>query len=280
MNELYNKVCFNASKKTTTSYSTSFSSGILLFNRKIRQDIYNVYGFVRFADEIVDTYDGPEKAALLEEFRAETFHALERGVSFNPIIHAFQLTVKKHDIDLHLITAFLDSMEMDLSKRDYDRNQFDAYIYGSAEVIGLMCLAVFTHDKTEFEELKPYALALGSAFQKINFMRDMKSDYQDRGRIYFPQVEFSNFSSDEKAQIENEILKELDLARIGISKLPSRARFGVFLAYSYYNTLFNKIRNATPLELKAERIRVPNWHKAFIMMKVVCRVDQINPIKS
>lgn len=268
MNQLFNSVCFNASKNTTSSYSTSFSTGILLFNRKIRQDIYNIYGFVRFADEIVDTYRGHSKDQILQEFKRDTFIALERGISFNPIIHSFQLTVNKFQIDKELIEAFLDSMAMDLDKKKYDQSQYESYIFGSAEVIGLMCLSVFTQDKRKYQELKPYALALGSVFQKINFLRDMKSDYQDRGRVYFPQIQFQEFSQMEKMMIESDIAKELEIAKVGILKLPLSARFGVLLAYSYYHTLFKKICSASPLELKSIRIRVPNLHKGLIMLRV------------
>lgn len=268
MNHLFNSVCFNASKNTTSSYSTSFSTGILLFNRKIRQDIYNIYGFVRFADEIVDTYRGHSKDQILQEFKRDTFIALERGISFNPIIHSFQITVNKFQIDKELIEAFLDSMAMDLDKKKYDQSQYESYIFGSAEVIGLMCLSVFTQDERKYQELKPYALALGSVFQKINFLRDMKSDYQDRGRVYFPQIQFQEFSQMEKMMIESDIAKELEIAKVGILKLPLSARFGVLLAYSYYHTLFKKICSASPLELKSIRIRVPNLHKGLIMLRV------------
>lgn len=269
MNCLFNNVCFDASKNTTKSYSTSFSAGILLFHKKIRQDIYNIYGFVRFADEIVDTYNGEFKDQILQEFKRETFTAIERGISFNPIIQSFQLTVNKFHIDRGLIEAFLDSMAMDLDKKSYSQAQFESYIFGSAEVIGLMCLSVFTQEKRKYEELKPYAIALGSVFQKINFLRDIKSDYQELGRVYFPHIHFKEFSQLEKRQIESEIYKELVVAKMGISKLPPTARFGVLLAYSYYNTLFKKICSASPLELKSLRIRVPNLYKVIIMLRVL-----------
>lgn len=269
MNCLFNNVCFDASKNTTKSYSTSFSTGILLFHKKIRQDIYNIYGFVRFADEIVDTYNGEFKDQILQEFKRETFTAIERGISFNPIIQSFQLTVNKFHIDRGLIEAFLDSMAMDLDKKSYSQAQFESYIFGSAEVIGLMCLSVFTQEKRKYEELKPYAIALGSVFQKINFLRDMKSDYQELGRVYFPHIHFKEFSQLEKRQIESDISKELAEAKMGISKLPLTARFGVLLAYSYYNTLFKKICSASPLELKSLRIRVSNLYKVIIMLRVL-----------
>lgn len=268
MNNLFNKTCFYSSKKTTQLYSTSFSSGILFFHRSIRQDIYNIYGFVRFADEIVDTYMGVDSAEILNEFKQETFKAIERGVSFNPIIHSFQLTVTKHEIDLELIHSFLKSMEMDLSKKEFNKEQFDQYVYGSAEVIGLMCLSVFTKDKSEYLNLKNCAVALGSAFQKINFIRDMGSDFYDRGRIYFPKVEFSNFSNREKKEIEHQISQELELARQGILKLPRNSRKGVFLAFSYYMSLFSKIISTESSELQSKRIRISNWQKFLIMIRV------------
>lgn len=273
MNELYNKVCFYASKKTTTSYSTSFSTGILLFDRNIRQDIYNIYGFVRFADEIVDTYEGEDKIELLANFRAETFDAINRRISFNPIIHSFQHTVNKHQIELDLISAFLKSMEMDLTKKNYDLQEFNNYVYGSAEVIGLMCLSVFIKDKTSYTELKSAAIALGSAFQKINFLRDIKSDFYDRGRVYFPAINFDKFTLFEKKEIEREIAKELELARNGIIMLPVSARYGVLLAYAYYKSLFNKIQNTSPSDLKDKRMRISNLSKFFIMLKILCRVS-------
>lgn len=268
MNDLYNQVCFQVSKITTTRYSTSFSSGILLFDKTIRQDIYNIYGYVRFADEIVDTYTGDSKVHILQEFKQDTFVAIERGISLNPIIHSFQLTVNRHRIDKVLIEAFLDSMAMDLDQKNFDQSQYEAYIYGSAEVIGLMCLSIFTPDSRVYQELKPYAIALGSVFQKINFLRDMKSDYHERGRVYFPQVQFAGFSNTEKRLIEKEISKELAIAKKGVLKLPKRARYGVLLAYSYYASLFEKIRLASPMKLISIRIRVPNYYKAIIMLKI------------
>lgn len=268
MNDLYQKVCFQVSKITTSSYSTSFSSGILLFDKAIRQDIYNIYGYVRFADEIVDTYTGDSKVQILQEFKQDTFVAIERGISLNPIIHAFQLTVNRNQIDKVLIEAFLDSMAMDLDQKNYDQSQYKEYIFGSAEVIGLMCLSIFTSDSRVYQDLKPYAITLGSVFQKINFLRDIKSDYHERGRVYFPQVQFAGFSNNEKRLIEKEISAELVVAKKGILKLPKRARYGVLLAYSYYSVLFDRICLASPMKLKSVRIRVPNYYKAIIMFKV------------
>jgi 15-cis-phytoene synthase len=195
MDSLFNQVCALSSEIITKKYSTSFSMGIMLFDKSIRTPIYNLYGFVRFADEIVDTYDGNEKALLLEEFRNETFKAIQRKVSFNPVLHSFQQVVNHYNIDHDLINAFLDSMAMDLNMDEHDNESYKKYIYGSAEVVGLMCLKIFVDsNEDEYKALKPYACALGSAFQKVNFLRDLKSDYKERGRIYFPGVDFGTFS--------------------------------------------------------------------------------------
>ncbi len=276
MDHIFNSVCCSTSRITTNRYSTSFSSGILLFNRKIRQDIYNIYGYVRFADEIVDTYNGIDKAEILRDFRKETFIAINRGVSFNPIIHSFQLSVNKHQIDLGLIESFLRSMEMDLDLKHYDRNGFDDYVYGSAEVIGLMCLSIFVSDRNEFKKLKPFAISLGSAFQKINFLRDLESDFNDRGRCYFPNLDTSDFSIDDKKRIEAEIQLEMIKAREGILQLPKSSRFGVLLAFLYYEKLLKKIRFSTPSELWSRRIRIPNWQKLMIFFKMFLRCYLVN----
>lgn len=276
MDHIFNSVCCSTSRITTKRYSTSFSSGILLFNRKIRQDIYNIYGYVRFADEIVDTYSGKDKPEILSDFKKETFSAINRGVSFNPIIHSFQHAVNKHKIDLDLIKSFLRSMEMDLDLKHYDKDGFDDYVYGSAEVIGLMCLSIFVSDRNEFNRLKPFAISLGSAFQKINFLRDLENDFNDRGRSYFPNVEINGFSIDEKKLIEAEIQMELDRARQGIFQLPSNSRFGVLLAFLYYEKLFNKICSSTPSDLRKVRIRIPNWQKAIIFLKMIFRFYLLN----
>jgi 15-cis-phytoene synthase len=266
MNDLYNKVCHYCSEYTTKSYSTSFSLGIKVFDHKFRQPIYDIYGFVRFADEIVDTYKGKNTAYLLDKFRKDTFEAIEHGVSFNPILQSFQLVVNEYKIDLHLIEAFLDSMEMDLHKDVHDPSSYKQYIYGSAEVVGLMCLHVFIGlDKEKYKSLVTPACALGSAFQKVNFLRDIKSDYIDRGRIYFPDVDMTNFTEEDKKKIEADILAEFDLAYKGIVQLPKGVRFGVMSAYRYYLSLFQKIKNNPASTILNARVRIPNRQKLLLL---------------
>ena len=266
MIELYHKVCVNASKMVTNSYSTSFSLGIRMFAEELREPIYNIYGFVRFADEIVDTFHDYDQPALLREFRRDTYQAIERGISLNPVLHAFQKVVKKYDIGLDLIDSFLDSMEMDLESRIFDRTMYDRYIFGSAEVVGLMCLKVFVAgDSEEYERLKEPAMKLGSAFQKVNFLRDIKSDFKERGRVYFPGVAYESFSCADKEQIEAEIQADFDKALIGINALPKGARLGVYLAYQYFQRLLTKIQNCSAAEVKERRIRVRDASKMMIL---------------
>lgn len=268
MDTLYNLVCDECSEKITKRYSTSFSLGILLFDKDIRRHIYNIYGFVRFADEIVDTYKGDDKAALLDEFRNQTFTSIQRKVSLNPVLHSFQQTVNEYNIGLDLIHAFLDSMAMDLGKKIYDNDLLDKYVYGSAEVVGLMCLKVFVNNDVEkYESLTPYARALGSAFQKVNFLRDLKSDYDDRGRIYFPNINFKNFTQEDKRAIEQNIKKEFNDALIGIKLLPTNCRFGVYSAYKYYLRLFEKIQHSPAEKIKEQRLRVNNTEKIYVLTK-------------
>jgi len=240
--------------------------GIKLFDKKLRNPIYSIYGFVRFADEIVDTFHDKDKAALLKEFRADTYKAIEQKISLNPILHAFQSVVNAYEIDRDLIEAFLDSMEMDLHYSKYEDALYNKYIYGSAEVVGLMCLKVFTENNhKQYNELKDSARSLGSAFQKINFLRDIKSDYQERGRTYFPDVDYENFTEENKRAIEADIKADFDQGLEGIQNLPKGARLGVYLAYVYYINLFNKIRNSSPLTVKQERIRVRNRKKIYLL---------------
>jgi len=266
MIELYHKVCVDASKMVTNSYSTSFSLGIRMFAEELREPIYNIYGFVRFADEIVDTFHDYDKSTLLQEFRQDTYRAIERGISLNPILHSFQKVVKEYDIGLDLIDGFLDSMEMDLDHRIFDRKMYDKYIFGSAEVVGLMCLKVFVKgDSYEYERLKAPAMKLGSAFQKVNFLRDIKSDYEDRGRIYFPGVAYDSFTCSDKEQIEAEIQADFDEALVGINALPKGARLGVYLAYQYFRQLLNRIKKCKAVEVKERRIRVPDATKIMIL---------------
>jgi phytoene/squalene synthetase len=240
--------------------------GIRVFDRKFRMPIYSVYGFVRFAVEIVDTFHEFDKPTLLTRFRQDTYTAIEEKISLNPVLHAFQEVVHEYDIEMELIDAFLDSMEMDLHFNKYEDSLYNQYIYGSAEVVGLMCLRVFCEgDKQRYESLKAPAQSLGSAFQKINFLRDMKSDFDERGRVYFPGVDFTNFTNDDKIRIEADIKKDFDDALIGIMNLPEGSKFGVYLAYVYYISLFKKIKKATAAVVKQQRIRVKDSRKFYLL---------------
>ena len=263
---LYQRTCDECSKLITQRYSTSFSTGIRVFAPELRPPIYNIYGFVRFADEIVDTFHDHDKDALLQRFREDTYRAIEDGISLNPVLESFQRTVNEYGIERELIDAFLDSMEMDLHFSTYEDALYHRYIYGSAEVVGLMCLRVFCkNDDAKYQELKASACALGSAFQKINFLRDMKSDFQERGRVYFPGVDFRNFTLADKQLIEADIKKDFDHGLEGIRGLPKGARFGVYLAYVYYTNLFAKIKRASVKLVKEERIRVRNRRKIMLL---------------
>lgn len=272
MIKLFHDVSQQCSKAVTEKYSTSFSSAIKLLHTDLRTPIYNIYGFVRFADEIVDTFHQYQKEELLVEFKKETFSAIERGISLNPILHSFQITVRDYNISHDLIEAFFSSMEMDLSKTVYNSNGYKEYIYGSAEVVGLMCLYVFCEgDKSMYFELKPSAQALGAAFQKVNFLRDVKADYEMLNRSYFPEVDFKNFTLRMKKQIEDDIAVDFENAYEGILNLPNKARFGVYVAYKYYLSLFKKIKRTTPADILEQRIRIPNYGKAYIVAKAGLR---------
>jgi 15-cis-phytoene synthase len=267
MLELYNKTNFECSKIITRSYSTSFSLGILMFDKKIRNPIYAIYGFVRFADEIVDTFHTYDKEFLLEDFRNETYKAIYNGISLNPVLHSFQQVVHQYKIDYSLIDTFLDSMKMDLDKKYYSPSQYAEYIYGSAEVVGLMCLKVFCEgDNTMYEKLKSYSQSLGAAFQKVNFLRDMKSDFEERGRVSFPGIKFERFDETVKKKIEDEIQKDFDNALKGIMMLPKSSRMGVYIAYRYYLVLFNQIKKTNFEIVKQERIRVSDSRKMQILL--------------
>lgn len=272
MMELYNKVCEECSQLITRRYSTSFSMGIRVFDLRFRGPVYAIYGFVRFADEIVDTFQNCNKGNLLQRFREDTYRAIEEGVSLNPVLHAFQETVRRYRIDMELIDAFLDSMEMDLHHSRYHDSLYKQYIYGSAEVVGLMCLHVFCEgDEALYRRLKAPAQSLGSAFQKINFLRDMKSDFDERGRVYFPGIDFTRFTNDDKLAIEADIKKDFDDAYKGIVQLPKGARLGVYLAYIYYLNLFQKIKSAPASRVAEERIRVPNSRKVYLLFSSALR---------
>jgi len=269
---LYNDTCSECSRMITTRYSTSFSMGIRVFHPRFRMPIYGIYGFVRFADEIVDTFHDYPKAKLFERFRQDTYNAIEDRISLNPVLHSFQQVVHKYGIERDLIDAFLKSMEMDLHQQAYDPEGYDEYIYGSAEVVGLMCLHVFCEgDNAMYEHLKTPARRLGAAFQKINFLRDIKSDFDERGRVYFPGVDFRRFTMEDKAQIELDIKADFDAALIGIKQLPEGTRFGVYLAYKYYTQLFAKIKNAPAQRIAQERFRVSDKRKVYLLFSSAVR---------
>ena len=268
MKQLFDNLSNKVAVSTTKSYSTSFSMGIRLLSESIRQPIYNIYGFVRLSDEIVDSFHGYGRETLFSEFKKEVDLAIERKISTNPILNAFQETYHKYEIDKALVDQFLKSMEMDLHKQTYDREQYNEYILGSAQVVGLMCLKVFVNgDPNRYEELKDYAMSLGSAFQKINFLRDLKDDYEVLGRAYFPELNFSEFNLETKVQIEEEISKEFEHALIGIRQLPGSSRFGVYLAYIFYIKLFNKIKHTPASRVMKERIRIPNETKMALLFE-------------
>lgn len=267
MKASFDKVSTACSKLTTQAYSTSFSLGIYFLHNKMRDPIYAIYGFVRFADEIVDSFDGYDKKYLLDKFKHDTYEAIENKISLNPILNAFQQSVHENNIGLDLIETFLKSMEMDLEKVHYTRENYEQYILGSAEVVGLMCLHVFTSgDLKMYEELKPYAMRLGSAFQKVNFLRDLKDDYHLLGRSYFPNIDLKNFDNASKKMIEEEIEEDFKYSLIGIKKLPAAAKGGVYLAYVYYTSLFNKIKSVPAERVFTERIRISNTYKMGLMI--------------
>lgn len=269
--ELFNKTTFSISKYITNTYSTSFSLGIMAFDKKYRDAIYAIYGFVRIADEIVDTFFGYDQRELMRKFRQDTEDAIKFGISTNPILHSFALTVNKYNIDYHYIDAFLKSMEMDLDNSYYQKKEYDEYIYGSAEVVGLMCLKVFCHDNDElFQKLIKPARALGSAFQKVNFLRDIKSDLSERERIYLPGINHAQKIDDEsKRSLENDIENEFAEALEGIKQLPDGVKLGVYSAYQYYLSLFNRIRRKKVKELMSTRVRVPNGTKLALLLRGV-----------
>ena len=268
MLQLFHTTSESCSRIVTESYSTSFSSAIRLLHKDLQTSIFNIYGFVRFADEIVDTFHEYDKSFLLEQFKTETYDAIQRGISLNPVLNSFQRTVNEYDIDLKLVNAFFHSMEMDLNKKAYDCEGYKEYIYGSAEVVGLMCLYVFCEGKKElYEKLEMAARSLGAAFQKVNFLRDIKADFNGLSRIYFPACDFNNFSMQDKKQIEEDISHDFDHAYQGVVQLPLKARFGVYVAYKYYRSLFNKICKMQPARVLEERIRIPAYRKALIILR-------------
>lgn len=266
--KLYNEVTGLSSKTTTLLYSSSFSSAIKLLHADLRQPIYDIYGFVRFADEIVDTFHGHNKERLLADFKSQTYQAIQEGISTNPVLHSFQLAANQFGIENNLIEPFFKSMEEDLDTTSHDASSYDEYIYGSAEVVGLMCLKIFCNgNNSQYDELVPYARSLGAAFQKVNFLRDIKSDVEERGRVYFPGVDFSNFTDENKLEIIQDVKKDFDHAFIGIKMLPIGCRLGVYTAYIYYLKLLEKIERTTANEILQSRIRIPNSQKMVLLAK-------------
>ena len=273
MKELFDQISEECSKNVTKSYSTSFSLATKMLSSSIRQDIYNIYGFVRFADEIVDSFHNYNKKELLDKFENELNYSLENRISLNPILNSFQKTVHKYSIDFEQINSFMKSMRWDLNKKNYlNQTEFNDYIYGSADVVGLMCLKVFVRgDQSLYDELRLPAMALGSAFQKVNFLRDLKDDHEGLNRSYFPNLNFDNFDEETKNIILKEIDNDFEKAVKGIFKLPSSARFGVYTAYKYYLKLLNKLRKTPSLKIKSTRIRVPNYQKMNVLARSYVR---------
>ena len=277
MKLIFDTIAAACSKKITQSYSTSFTLGIQFLDRRLHKPIYNIYGLVRCADEIVDSFHEYDKRYLLKKFKADTLEAIEQKISLNPVLNSFQETANRYNIGLDLINIFFESMEMDLEKKEYNRDAFDKYILGSAEVVGLMCLKVFTEGGIEkYEILKPYAMKLGSAFQKVNFLQDIGNDINDLGRFYFPKLS-GNFTFDEKYNIEKEIEIEFKIALEGIRMLPLSARRGVYLAYSYYINLFRKIKKYSAEKILLERVRLPASKKLSLMFNCILK-EKLNYI--
>lgn len=272
MKELFDMISRKSSKMTTVMYSTSFSLGIRFFSKRFHDPIYGVYGFVRFADEIVDSFHGYDKQKLLNRFKQDTYDAIEEKISLNPILNNFQYVVHQYKIERELIDLFLRSMEMDLEKIEYDQQKYEEYILGSAEVVGLMCLRVFCEGNgTRYAELKPSAMRLGAAFQKINFLRDLKADFKDLGRSYFPGIDLRNWDDSTKSEIEADIEKDFADGLSGIRKLPDGARFGVYVAYVYFHELLLKIQRVKADKLLNERIRVSNKRKYWLLLSAYTR---------
>jgi phytoene/squalene synthetase len=265
--DFYDIVSYDCSKLVTQRYSTSFSLGTRLLSNSIRVHIYNIYGFVRFADEIVDSFHEFNKVDLLNRFEDDLMHAISNKISLNPILNSFQFTVNEKKIDIELIKAFLKSMRMDLTKNNYKtKKEYNEYIYGSADVVGLMCLKVFVDgDNSKYEKLKPYAMSLGSAFQKVNFLRDLNADFKNLDRTYFPDLNLSNFDEASKLNIINEIEKDFNHALKGIFMLPESSRLGVYTAYKYYRKLLIKLKNTPSVKIQSARIRVPNYQKMGVL---------------
>ncbi|HEV8513945.1 MAG TPA: phytoene/squalene synthase family protein [Cyclobacteriaceae bacterium] len=265
--QLFDTVSFHCSRITTQLYSTSFSWGILCLDKSIRNGIYSIYGFVRYADEIVDSFHKFDQKDLLTRFELDTYLAIRDGISLNPILNSFQWAVKQYKIENALIDKFLQSMRMDLSMKTHDKYSYQDYVLGSAEVVGLMCLRVFCQgDLKKYEQLKPNAMKLGAAFQKINFLRDINADYNGLGRSYFPEIDLHNFNEDEKEKIIREIADDFHEGYKGIVQLPAESRFGVYIAYVYYLALFKKIKNTPSRLVMKERIRIRSRYKMGLLI--------------
>ncbi len=274
MRQLYHEVSSEIVRCITRRYSTSFSIGIHMLHKSFHQAIYGIYGFVRVADEIVDSFHEYNQRALLDDFEADTFKAIEHGISTNPVLDAFQYAVHKYEIDVDLIQTFINSMRMDLAPRVYDRQAFEKYILGSAEVVGLMCLKVFVEgDETQYQKLKPAAMKLGAAFQKVNFLRDLAADFSKLGRSYFPGLDLHQFSPADKQKIEHEIENDFQKAFEGIKQLPKKAQFGVYTAYIYYLNLFKKIRKTPASDMMFRRVRISNQRKLFLLFTSFLRLN-------
>ena len=272
MKSIFDTLSHDISEMTTKRYSTSFSLGISFLSKDLHNAIYGIYGFVRFADEIVDSFHGFDKDKLLTDFKKQTFEAIGEKISLNPILNSFQWAVNEYKIPLELIDTFLKSMEMDLDQIDYDQKEYEKYILGSAEVVGLMCLKVFVRgDDKEYLRLKPSAMKLGSAFQKINFLRDLSADYKDLDRTYFPGVDMKAFNQTVKKQIEADIELDFKAGYEGIKKLPKNSRFGVYMAYKYYYKLFQKIKSTQPHRILKERVRIRNTKKYRLFLTSIVR---------
>lgn len=273
MKAIFDKISFECSRNVTRAYSTSFSSAVRMLAPSIRQDIYNIYGFVRFADEIVDSFHDYDKEQLFNLFEGDLTNALRDGISLNPVLNSFQHTANRYAIGNDLINAFMKSMKQDLIKKDYSTfEEYNEYIYGSADVVGLMCLKVFVNkDDARYEELKPFAMRLGSAFQKVNFLRDLKADTEDLERNYFPLLNLTDMDDTTKAHIIAEIEADLAEGYKGIVRLPAEAKFGVYTAYVYYKKLLKKLKNTPPMQIRATRIRVPDYEKFGLLAK--CYLD-------
>ena len=279
MKIIFDEIAKHCSKQVTKSYSTSFSTATQLLSPSIRQDIYNIYGFVRFADEIVDTFHDYDKEFLFDDFERQLNDAINHKISLNPILNAFQETVHKYDIPQDLYKAFMKSMRQDLYKSNYKSvEEYEQYIYGSADVVGLMCLKVFVKgDENMYEDLKHDAKKLGSAFQKVNFLRDLKADYEDLNRTYFPNVDLRELDEATKMRIINEIEADFKAGLRGISQLPVEAKLGVYTAYVYYLKLLYKLKKTPSLQIKSKRIRVNDYQKVGLLAQsyLSCRLNLI-----